>query len=141
MSIYLDTSVVVALFITSDPFTERARGHMAGNPDSVIVSDFAAAEFASVVGRLTRMRRLTADDATAIFSDFDAWKARTALLVETTTSDIAVAASVLRRLDLNLRTPDAINVAIADRLGATLATFDEKMASAGRALGVQVASA
>ena len=114
---------------------------MAGNPDSVIVSDFAAAEFASVVGRLTRMRRLTANDATAIFSDFDAWKAGTAVLVVTTTPDIAVAASVLRRLDLNLRTPDAINVAIADRLGATLATFDEKMAIAARALGVQVASA
>jgi len=141
VSIYLDTSVVVALFITSDPFTERARGHMAGNPDSVIVSDFAAAEFASVVGRLTRMRRLTANDATAIFSDFDAWKAGTAVLVVTTTPDIAVAASVLRRLDLNLRTPDAINVAIADRLGATLATFDENMAIAARALGVQVASA
>jgi predicted nucleic acid-binding protein len=141
VSLYLDTSVMVALLIASDPFTDRARGYMAANPDSLIVSDFAAAEFASVVGRLTRMRRLTADDATAIFSDFDAWKTRTAELVTTTASDIAVAASVLRRLDLNLRTPDAINVAVADRLGATLATFDEKMATAARALGVQVAPA
>ena len=114
---------------------------MSGNPDSLIVSDFAAAEFASVVSRLTRMRRLTTDDATAIFSDFDAWKARTAELVTTTTADIASAASVLRRLDLNLRTPDAINIAMADRLGATLATFDERMASAARALGVRVAPA
>jgi uncharacterized protein len=141
VSTYLDTSVLVALLIDSDPFTERARAYMAVNPDSLIVSNFAAAESVSVVGRLTRMRRLTTDDATAIFGDFDAWKARTAELVEITTPDITVTTSILRRLDLNVRTPDAINIAIADRLGATLAAVDERMAIAARALGVQVAPA
>jgi predicted nucleic acid-binding protein len=141
VSLYLDTSVLVALLVHSDPFTERARVYIAGNPDSLIVSDFAAAEFASVVSRLTRTRRLSIDDATALFGDFDAWRARTAEPAAATAPDIAAATAVLRRLDLNLRTPDAINIAIADRLGAMLATFDERMAAAARALGVQVASA
>jgi uncharacterized protein len=141
VSVYLDTSVMIALFIDSDPFTERAKACIASNPDSLIVSDFAAAEFASAVARLTRTRRLTTDDATVLFGTFDAWKARTTEMANATTPDIAAAAAVLRRLDLNLRAPDAINIAVADRLGATLATFDDRMAAAARALGVVVAPA
>jgi hypothetical protein len=49
--------------------------------------------------------------------------------------------AALRRLDLTLRTPDALNIAIAQRVGATLATFDAKMADAARALGTEVAAA
>jgi predicted nucleic acid-binding protein len=56
--------------------------------------------------------------------------------VQTTASDIASAAAFIRRLDLNLRAPDAINIAIADRVGAALATFDERMAASARALKV-----
>lgn len=51
------------------------------------------------------------------------------------------AANILRRLDLNIRTGDALNIAIAQRLEATLATFDGKMAENARALGVPVAAA
>jgi len=139
MRVYLDASVLIALFIDSDPFTDRAKAYLASIVDSLIVSDFAAAEFVSGVARLTRMRRLAADDASAIFATFDAWKARTSETANATTPDIAAAAAAVRRLDLNLRTPDAINIAVADRLGATLATFDDRMATTARALGVTVA--
>jgi predicted nucleic acid-binding protein len=44
----------------------------------------------------------------------------------------------LRRLDLTLRAPDAINIALAQRLEATLFTFDAKMAGAAKVLGVDV---
>jgi predicted nucleic acid-binding protein len=53
--------------------------------------------------------------------------------------DIAFAESLIRRLDLMLRTPDALNIAIAIRVGATLATFDVRMAEAARKLGAAVA--
>jgi predicted nucleic acid-binding protein len=43
----------------------------------------------------------------------------------------------LRRLDINLRTPDVIHVAIAQRVGATL-VIDNGMAVAARALGMAV---
>jgi hypothetical protein len=39
-----------------------------------------------------------------------------------------------------LRTPDAINIAIAQRLDAALATFDAKMAFSARALGIELAA-
>ena len=58
--------------------------------------------------------------------------------VEAKAVDIAFAEAVLRRLDLNLRTPDAIYLAIAQRLGAELATFDIRMADCARQLGIPV---
>jgi predicted nucleic acid-binding protein len=46
----------------------------------------------------------------------------------------------LRRLDLPLKTPDAIHIAIAQRVDATLVTFDWQMAAAARALGTIIAT-
>jgi predicted nucleic acid-binding protein len=69
------------------------------------------------------------------------WVADVAELIEATPSDIAAATAILRRLDLNIRTADALNIAIAMRLDAALATFDEKMADNARALGAAVAAA
>ncbi|HZT18287.1 MAG TPA: PIN domain-containing protein [Dongiaceae bacterium] len=54
---------------------------------------------------------------------------------------MASASEFFRRLDLSLRTPDAINIAIAQRLGATLFTFDKKMATNAEILGVSIAQA
>jgi predicted nucleic acid-binding protein len=67
--------------------------------------------------------------------------ARTAASVEAGPADVAAGAAFLRRLEVNLRTPDAINIAIAQRVGATLVTFDTRMADSARALGCEVAPA
>jgi predicted nucleic acid-binding protein len=58
--------------------------------------------------------------------------------VEAEPSDMAAAADYMRGLELNLRTPDALNIAIAQRLSVTLVTFDDKMAVNARMLGVSV---
>ena len=42
----------------------------------------------------------------------------------------------MRRLDL--RTGDALNIAIAQRIGALLVTFDDEMAVNARLLGIAV---
>jgi uncharacterized protein len=56
----------------------------------------------------------------------------------TTSADVASAAAFLRRLDLPLRTPDALNIAIAQPVGAEILTFDKKMAVSARVLGSTV---
>lgn len=53
MSLYLDASVVVPLFV-SEPHTARARAILSAGAN-LIVSDLTAAEFASAVSRLVRM--------------------------------------------------------------------------------------
>ena len=51
------------------------------------------------------------------------------------------ATRALRRLDLTLRTADGLNIAIAQRIAATLMTLGEEMAVAARAIGLDVAPA
>ena len=137
---YLDTSLVAALFVIDDAFTERASRFVAADTAGLIVSDFGPAEFASVIARLARSARLTRETAANLFAAFDTWSARATQLVEATPVDVACAAGFIRRLDLNLRTPDALHIAIAYRLGATLATFDARMAASAAVLGVAVAT-
>jgi predicted nucleic acid-binding protein len=155
--IYLDASVVVAL-ITKDIFSDRAEAFLLAEAPALILSDYAAAEFASVVvrrartreltrrartrelTRRARTRELTRREAHAAFSALDQWAPRATTRVATIAADIAVAAAFIRRLDLPLRTPDAVNIAIAQRMAATLATFDVRMATSATALGVPIAS-
>jgi predicted nucleic acid-binding protein len=139
VSLYLDASVLVALFVI-DPASARAAGFLASHPAIILVSDFGAAEFSSAVARRVRMRDLTREDALLAFEHFDAWTTRAAGRREITTADIGAADQTLRRLDVNLRTPDALHIAIAQRLDATLVTFDRGMAAAARALGMAVAT-
>ena len=140
MSVYLDASILVALF-TRDAFTDRANEFLATELPVLIVSDFAAAEFASAVARLMRINQITRPEARAILAAFDAWRLRVADTTGILSSDVTTAASFIRGLDLTLRTADAINIAMAERIGATLATFDVKMGDSARAIGVPVAAA
>jgi len=140
VTVYLDASVLVALF-TNDTLTARAETFLRANPLVLIISDFAAAEFSSVIARHVRTKDITKDDARTAFSNLDTWIARTAQRALISTPDIITAQVLLRRLDLNLRTADALNIAIAQRLGAPLVTFDKKMAAVARSVGAEVARA
>lgn len=135
MSVYLDASVLVGLF-TEDAFSSRADRFLRAGSAVITVSDFAGAELASAVARRVRTGELTADEAHAAFVDFDIWAPRSARRIETESVDVAQATTYVRRLDLRLRTPDALHIALAQRARASLATFDGRMATAARALGL-----
>ena len=77
---------------------------------------------------------------TSAFSVFDRWTKEVVARVEIEAQDVRTADSLLRRIELGLRAPDAINIAVAERFGAELATFDRRMAAAARTLGVQIAT-
>jgi len=134
---YLDASAVVSLFVKG-VFTRRAEQFVTSYPSALLVSDLAAVEFASVVGRNVRTAEMTVDEGRKSFFDLDEWIERFAQRVETSSTDFRSAERFLRRLDLNLRTQDAIHIAHAQRLGAALVTFDEKMAASARALGLSM---
>lgn len=138
MSLYLDASFLVALF-ADDPFAARADAFMDANLLVLNVSDFAAAEFASAMARQVRMKQISSREARMAFSTFDTWTARATQRPHISQSDVASAEGLLRRLDLPLRAPDALHIAIAQRIGATLVTFDAKMGASARAVGIEVA--
>ncbi len=137
LSVYFDASVIVPLFVV-DSFVARASVFLVSHPADIFVSEFAAAEFASVIAMRCRKRALSTEEGRRGFANFDIWKVRKTFSAETLPVDVRAAEVMLRRLDLNLRTPDAIHIAIVQRLGAELATFDVRMADCARALGTPV---
>jgi len=134
---YLDASVLVAFF-TEDRFSDEAESLLRLQTSGVLVSNFAAAEFASVLGRLVRTKDMSVSAARTACTTLDSWVARLAARIEITGSDIATAEAMLRRFDLTLRSPDAIHLAAAQRLGARLATFDLALARCAQAVGLEV---
>ena len=136
MSAYLDASAIVPMFL-DDAFSERMDSFLEHAPQ-LQLSDFAGAEFASAIGLKIRIGELTEAEARDAFADFDQWRMAATIRIETGQQDIRTAEAILRRLDLPLRTPDALHVAIVQRLGSHLVTFDERMAASARALGLTV---
>jgi uncharacterized protein len=136
LKLYLDTSVLVSLFV-EDAFSRRADEIARQSTDIALVSNFAAAEFASAVARLARTRTKTMQEAQRIYAEFDMWSP-SAEAVGIDASDIRSATVYLRQLNTPLRAPDAIHIAAAQRLGAELATFDKRMAEGAAALGLSV---
>jgi predicted nucleic acid-binding protein len=135
---YLDASVIVPLFL-ADPFTERAESLLRTPDLAPIVADWAVLEVSNVVSRRVRIQALTEQAALTVLANFDLWRGRWAADAETTRADVAAAIRFVRRFDLFLRGPDALHIAIAQRLGASLCTFDERMATAAAAIGLETA--
>ena len=92
LSVYLDTSVLVPLFLP-DPFAERAKRFLGTGPAQVVVSDFVAAEYASVVGIRVRNGALSQSAGRMAFSNFDKWCSDYAADVETEAADIRAASA------------------------------------------------
>jgi predicted nucleic acid-binding protein len=140
VSVYLDASVLVPLFVI-DPLNERADKALQNLSDSLVVSDFSAAEFSSVMARRVRTRELRGEEAQVALLNFDTWCARYASLVDLESADVKETINLLRRFDLSLRTPDAFHIAIAKRAHCKLLTFDRNMGKAARELGIELIKA
>ena len=136
MSAYLDASVLVSAF-TRDPLTARAAEILGFLGTSILVSDFAEAEFASAIARKVRMGELTPTDAKRAFEAFDQWLARSTSPAQLP-GDIRHATKLLRSLGMTLRAPDALHLAIALRTDASLATFDRGMVASAEMLGIEL---
>lgn len=135
MTLYLDASALLPLFI-EEVRTHEAHEHLRGNV--LVISDVAIAEFSSGVARRSRVGEINESGAAAVFAALDAWTVNAARRESLTAGDIGVAIGLVRRLDLGLRAPDALNIAIAQRCEANLLTFDGTMARSARSLGMSV---
>jgi len=94
VSIYLDVNVIVPLFAV-DLFSNRAEKALRNLDDDLVVSDFSAAEFSSVIARRVRTRDLRAEEARTAFSNFDSWCARYTRRLEIDTIDVTGASSLI----------------------------------------------
>jgi uncharacterized protein len=135
LSAYLDASVLLPTLI-AEPSTEAVYDCLGAGNRELLISDFTAAEVASALSRLVRTALLTNADASARLADFDAWRASMSSPVDIREADARLAYIYVRRFELALRAPDALHLAIARRLDATLVSLDRRMAAAARELGI-----
>jgi predicted nucleic acid-binding protein len=140
VSVYLDASVLVALVMV-DALTARADAFFRANTPVLIVSTLPRPSLPLPSRAASELEISRPMKRAGVFSAFNMWTARATLREEMVTADVRAAGAFLRRLDLSLRTADALNIAIAQRIRAALVTFDQRMAAAARALGVQVVAA
>jgi hypothetical protein len=138
LSSYLDASVILPRLI-EEPSSENVRRHLRELDQEILISEFAAAEVTAVFSRLVRTRVLAASDAHLRLADFDAWRAATSGPVDLRATDVHLAHAYVRRFDLMLHAPDALHLALARRLDATLVTLDRRMARAAEEFGIPVA--
>jgi uncharacterized protein len=131
-----DASVIVPLIVpepTSNAVFAMIR--IFGTPT---ISDFAFGEVCSAMSIRVRKRDIDGSEAERILLLLDDWTDRSARRVTTEPMDIAQATRLVRRFDLALRMPDALHLALAQRLDTPIATQDRRQAVAAAALGLRV---
>ncbi len=137
MSHYLDTNVMVALLL-QDAHSSKADAWLIRAKPTLLASDLCTVEFAAVISRRVRMMQLTAETANLALGRFDDWLSRSVEIVRWTPEQMATAGQMVRDFASKLSAPDAIHLAIARHSGATLATFDDRLAEAARRHAVPV---
>ena len=133
MTIYVETSVLVS-FVFDEPDSNRVRDWFRRTTQQIIISDLARLEFPAVVARSMRTRRFNPSEASAALASFDLLAARSQPLRHDR-ADFAAAETLVRDFTTKLTALDALHLASAKNAGATLATFDGRLAKAARGQG------
>jgi len=132
---YFDTSVLVPLFF-NEAGTARARVEIAREA-SVWISYWTLAEFSSAVAFKLRSAQVDAPTAATARVLFEKLVASRLTVVDVLREDLVNAAHLCQTTPApGLRTPDALHLAIAQRLRYSMVTFDQALASACGLYGV-----
>ena len=140
MSIYVDTSFLVSLYVTDSHSVEAAQ-RMASHPKCWL-TPLHRAEWAHAVERHVFQGQLSTREAQKLYVDFDKDRAG-GVWVEVSLPELAfeVCAQLARRhaARLGSRTLDALHVACALELKAeSFWTFDQRQAKLARAEGLRI---
>lgn len=137
MTIYLDASALVSLFAT-DAHTPRIQDLIARSPEGVAVSEWSLAEFTSALAIGVRTTRLQPGERDQAETTLNAWLARRGPPFPLEARDAESARRLIQATMRPLRGGDALHLAIVQRLGLSLASFDKRMCEAAIDLGAPV---
>ncbi len=132
---YVDTSLITTL-ITTEKRTAAALAWLIGHGAALTTSEWTRTEVASALS--IKQRREELDDLGRARAEwaFEQMIARGLTIVPVTTADFRRAADYVRVPERNLGGGDALHIAVAARLGATLHSLDDRQVEAARQLGV-----
>lgn len=132
---YFDASAVAAV-VLNERSSQAVVALIEETDRDVVISGFCVAEVSSAISRLLRMRMQSLDGAERLLAALDLWVDVAADRTEIEAGDFSRATELVRTFDLKLRAPDALHLAITERLDARLITLDRTLAAAARAVGV-----
>lgn len=135
MTAYPDTSLLIAA-LTIEPATDRAQRWLSEH-DALRISGWTMLEFSSGLAVNVRHGSLPDEDRRRAVASLGLLVSRGVLRMEPVTqSDFSRATGLIDDHRTTLRAGDALHLAIAQRLGATVWTLDRGMIAAGKAIGV-----
>lgn len=131
---YLDASVVVT-FLTLEPESENVKTWLAGcSPGQLAISAWVDTEYLSAIATKTRTGAISSAAAAAAEARF--WRLRAQItVVEFRPVFFADAGRYLALRTTSLRAGDALHLAVAASVSATLCTRDRRFAEAATQLG------
>jgi hypothetical protein len=138
--IYLDTSVVVPLFVPGVESIVVRQWFARELSQAFAISDWTLTEFASAIGINVREKSLNVRQARQAYGLMSELAATSFALFCPTRDDFIRASEYLRQHELGLRAGDALHLAIACAHDAeAVYSFDRKFVSAGARLGINTA--
>ncbi len=137
MTLYVDTSVLVAA-LTNEVVTPRMQAWLAAQaPDSLSISAWVVTEFSAALSVKLRTKEFESShraDALAVFAQLCD---ESFAVLGVSALDFRTAARFADQYALGLRAGDALHLAVCAEHGTTLCTLDRRLSEAGPALGVK----
>lgn len=136
--IYLDTSVVVPLFMR-EPASEAVSVWFGANTEPLLAADWLVTEFASALAIKVRRGDVKPAIAQRVWNEFDVLCAGGLRLLPVSRSAFAEASRLVRQADSGLRAGDSLHLAMALECGATfLVTADGTLEANARRQGLEI---
>jgi predicted nucleic acid-binding protein len=134
--IYVDTSVVVSALTVETRSEQATQWLVAQEPGVLLISPWVSTEFASAIGMKLRQTAISGDDAARATAAFKKLVRDSCRVVQVSHGHFEAASEFLGDHRLMLRFGDALHLAIAADVGATLATLDQRLFDAARSIGI-----
>ncbi len=133
--IYLDTSVLGAIFFREPGATDLVARLESNRKEKLMISAWTLTEMASVGGIKQRTGAIDAETHQQAIANFQRFASMHLVTVEIEPADFRTAA-VLIESPASLRAGDALHLAIARRLNARIASIDRRLCAATEVLGL-----